>query len=171
MIHQVADRTLEHGAGGGFGQEAIVFNIMGQRMKLATACVMLAAVTTAHAEIVFHNGSDDPFLSDPLGNGDVNVGVIADDDLGFLEKNFYESATLELNYDFVAGQPPVSLNEFVFNVAGPAEDWTAFTITLELAAFFKLGEGGTGTALGGDITVGDVDLRHADERRRNDLVH
>lgn len=131
-------------------------------MKWGALCVVLAAGVTARAEITFHNGSDDPFLSDPLGNGDVDVGVIADDNLGFLEKDFYEIATLELSYDFTAGQPPVALNEFVFNVTASAESWTAFTITLELAGFFKAGEGGSGTALDGDIEISDIDLRHVD---------
>lgn len=140
---------------------------MGQTMKtrwvnLGAVCVVLAAGVVAHADITWHNGSDDPNLSFPLGSGEVAVGVIAEDDLSFLEKDFYEIATLELTYDFESGQPPVAVNEFVFNVTDTSESWTAFTITLELAGFFKSGEGGAGTPLGGDIEISDIDLRHAD---------
>lgn len=131
-------------------------------MKLGAVCVVLAVGVEARAGIIFHNGNadSDPFF--PPSIGQVDVEVAADPELTILFKDYYESATLELTYEFESGQPPVTINEIVSNVTVPAESWTAFTITLELAAFFKEGEGGGVTPLGGDITIGDVDLRHAD---------
>jgi len=106
-------------------------------------------------DVVAHNGSD---LSDPapaasilggFSTAQVNVDLIADTDFGFVDKFYNEVATLELEYLFETGQPPVTAFETVFN--DTTEIWTGFLIEIQFARFAADDEDGI-------LPVGDLEI-------------
>ena len=97
----------------------------------------LAICGVARAEIIAHNGNSD---SDPapgasvLGGFDspeVDVALFAGDYFDGVDKEYYEMATLELEYAFGIAEPPALAFETVINETGQA--WASFLISLQFA--------------------------------------
>lgn len=133
---------------------------MRHKLAFLALAMGLAIGSAARADVIAHNGSadSDPAPADSTRGmfmaEEVDVDLYAEPDFSFVDKFYNELGTLQLEYEFESGQPPVASLETVFN--DTLDLWTSFVITLEFARFTPSDE--DAILPEGDLNVG-VDIQ------------